>query len=878
MRVFIILLVSTLTLSGCGDLLGTKVVKRDIGSSIAELKCELDLDRFSDIMHENISSEIRCLGESLNLFIRIVKSGKPGYLSYQQLERYLATRPDIKPEILKALKSVFLLGHLITGEDPNYVSKETVDKVVQFALVFNQEAALNFGPIFQNESPVTYALHQNHRDRVSSANKAIVQALRTIYNPNRNGETHKLNIIELLESFSTEISRPAIERAKKILFLKKVLFGGENEVITHNELEKVILNFDQLLLIGLDIVRYKYIILKQESILQLLKRDVNDLFDIITQGTLNNRDYEKLFTMDEAYEAAKMFIDEDTFKVDDFRNIISEVKVIAMKGNKTEVKGGELKNLFYHAKSLLQTGTVFHRIYDKFKVQLESPRPVEETIDFDEYRHTYPEHQAELDQFERITKKYRFMKGEFFSSYYVRGYRRNADAIFEIALMEYGLKLLFTHFGSPSPNGDAVGGYSLDQWQMQKLIVKFEEELIKIGLLTPHKALSTADNISLLGTLFQYQSDKNGMLDVNEGTEFGVSLLSSLNIADDIHTYMKEANCTIDEFDRTDPACFKANFFVGLCKYYRNNFPLMFDSFQAPKDCGADEVRNSPEEIPSWVTRDMQNFLNRSTEAARTCNYYTDGNKEEIPYSEGDIVTIMLAIMHAETTVLRWDVNANNILDAAEIDRSYEIYSPALDGFLLEKNPLIKKLKKQIFQYLVKYEEVPDETNFKSVWKFVKFLLSFNKKADGNRKTIVSILDVIGDENAKTSTGPKYDCNWLRDPDNIPREIPVYEKPLRNAGSDINVNEALRTLVSLINSYSPAATEELKRQLNALSDDMIAGNVDSIRRIRQPLLKELFKAISKNKYIMREIRAVVSEGSEIERIALAVSAVLLEQE
>jgi hypothetical protein len=857
----------SLALSGCGDLTGKKVVKRQLDGSQFEVQCELDMNKFSEIMNENISSQIICLGENLNLFIKIVKSGKPGYLSRVQLEQYLAKyRPDVKPEVVRALKSVFDLGHLITGEDPDYISKETVDKVISFALIFNQEAALNFGPIFQNESPVTFALHQNHRDRVSSANKAIIQALRTIFNPNRNGQVHKLNIISLLESFSTESNREAIDKARKVLFLKKVLFGGENEVITHNEIEKLILNFDHLLLIGLDIVRYKYIILKQESILQLLKRDVNDLYDIITQGPLNNRDGETLFSMNEAIDAAKIFVDQDKFDIEKFRNLISEAKKIAMKGNSTEVKGGELKNLFVHAKSLLQTGTVFHRIYDKFKAQLESPRPVEETINFDEYRYTYPEHQAELNQFERITNKYRFMKGEFLSTYYTRGYKRNADGIFEVALLEYALKLVFATYGSPSPNANAVGGFSIDKDQMQKLMIKFEPELVELGLILPGRAVGTADNISLLGTLFQYQSDNNKVMDINEASEFGVSLLSSLNIADDLYDYMKEIGCSVDRFDRIEPTCFRENYWKGICTYYRSYFPLLFESMNTPKKC--EDFQNTS------VTDTM---LFKASSAARSCNNYTDGAREEIPYSKGDFMTITVALMHAETTIIRWDLNNNNYMDEDEVNRAYSIYESALDGFLEEKSPIIKRFKKQIYQYMIKYEQVPDEKDFGSVWKFVRFLLNFNKRAPGNRKTIVSLFDVIGEQNKKLQTGPQFNCNSLRDPDNIPTidysEI-LNKKPTQRSVSNEEAMALLASTAELLNQYSPAEKQELRNQLTLFAEQMEEGDISRLKDIRHRELRRLFSKILKDEAQMKNISVAFNKGTDLERISLALSMIM----
>jgi hypothetical protein len=758
-------LILLLTLSGCGDLLGTKIIKRKLDGSQFSVSCELNMEKFSEIMHENIGSQIRCLGENLTLFIKIVKSGKPGYLSRVQLERYLAdVRPDVKPEVVKALGSVFQLGHLITGEDPDYISKDTIDKVIQFALVFNQEAALNFGPIFENEAPVTYALHQNHRDRVSAANKEIIKSLRQIFNPSRNGQIHKLNIIELLKTFTTDENSEVIEKAKKVLFLKGVLLGGSNEEISHIELEKLILNFDQLLLIGLDIARYEYIILNQESILQLVKRDVDNLYDIITQGSLNSRDNQVLFSINEALSAAKVFVSKKTFDLDLYKDLIIEAKKIVMKGDGVTVKGIEVKNLFEHAKKLLLTGTVFHRIYDKFKAQLD--RPVEVDIDFDEYRHTYPGNQQELDQFERIVKKYRFMKGEFISSYYTRGYKRNADAVFEIAALEYALKLVFSTYGMPSPNGNSVGGYSIDKTQMQKLLKKFEKELIAMDLILPQRAVTTADNISLLGTLFQYQSDKNEVMDVNEATEFAGTLFSSMNVAEDMVDYMREQNCAIDAFDRVDPTCFRSHFWKGLCSQYRSYYPLLFDSFNTPARC--EDLQN--------VTA-MNEYLDRAIRAGRSCMTYTDGKKEEIPYAKGDIMTLMVVLLHAETTVLRWDVNKNNFMDADEVNRAYEIYAPALAGFLVKKSPVVKAFQKQIYQYMIKYEAVPDEKDYGSVWKFIKFLMSFDKNATANRKTIASLLMVIGQENQKLRTGPVFNCSLLRDPEHIPTDLPSsFEK------------------------------------------------------------------------------------------------------
>jgi hypothetical protein len=458
------------------------------------------------------------------------------------------------------------------------------------------------------------------------------------------------------------------------------------------------------------------------------------------------------------------------------------------------------------------------------------------------------------------------MKGEFLAPYFQRGFKRNADAVFQIALFEYALKLVLATYGSPSPNANTVGGYSIDKEQLRRLVLKFENELVELDLILPTRGGSTADNISLLGTLFQYQSDENRVMDINEATEFGVSLISGIGIADDLYGYMKEKNCTIDQFNRVEPNCFKANFWKGLCTNYRTYFPLMFMSLNSPKSC--DDIEN---------TEEFEQLFKKSVDAARTCNYYTDGNKEEIFYSKGDFMTILLAMMHAETTVLRWDFNNNNVMDPSEVDKAYSIYSPALDGFLENKSPLIKKFKKQIYQYLIKYEKVPNEKDFRSIWKFIKFLLSFNKESPATRKTIVSVLKTIGDENKKLAPD-KFDCNWLRDPESIPRDGNTNTNPVPGNGivtPDLLIS--LKETVKFVQTFSEAEIQVFKNEMITLSDEMALGHLKNVKEVSHSNLRKLFSLIKSDKSQMDSIRKIFPERKDLERIALAVSAVLADR-
>jgi hypothetical protein len=384
----------------------------------------------------------------------------------------------------------------------------------------------------------------------------------------------------------------------------------------------------------------------------------------------------------------------------------------------------------------------------------------------------FPQDKAELVDFCRIINNYRYMKGNFEMATYSLDYKRNADAPGEIAMYEYAIKRAFSYFGS--------GGLSMGVDQLKVIMKKFENELIEMNIILPRRSGNTSETISLLGSLFQAQSDDNKVLDVDEATEFAISLVSAMDAQHKLYDFYANKNCKVDRFDRLDAACFKEHFYEAICTNYRSNFPRLFEYLGADPDLECDQQNfNSDHNI---------NYLNASATASRFCHIYPDQDTE-IEYSKGDMMSILLAMMHIETTITRWDINQNNTMDSNEVMDAYAIYKPAINGMLPKlpsvlDTPKIKEtLAKQVYLYLVKFEEVPQTKTGQDIWKLVKFLLSFNaKKAPADRKTIASILRIVSEESKKKaqaayeanpndpSVEKPFDCNWLHDPRNIPRD------------------------------------------------------------------------------------------------------------
>lgn len=788
---------SLILFSGCGDLFQKNVDDTKIESNKFKIPCELNVDEFALILEEDIGDAIGCLGKNLKLFSKVVESKKPGYLSRKALENYiLRMHKDIKPEVFKILKTVFEINFLIYGEDPEYISEANIDALINAAMIFNENAAKNFSPIFKSKDSLDLETYRFLRDqKIRPAALNISTALRNIFKTNRDGKIHKLDLNALLDSFTSDNNEASMKDVKKLLFLKKVILGGEKDELTHLELAHLIDNFSSYSLLILDALRFSDIRHSQESEVQLLYEDVETLNSLIFSENLGNRDSTTLFSLQDLVDAVDIMVEDQDFDLSKYYDLLKEAKLMLMDGSSPElITGADLRRLFAHALKLLKTGTRFHRYWYIEKAILEAKpgRPL--TYDFKNLYSQFPGEKSRIDDFVRILKTYRFMKGENISAFYTDEYWRNADAVYEIAVYEYALTLVMKRFGCPNNNLDGkvvcepkttLNGVYMKTDHVIALIEKFKKVLIEADLIYPGREAKTAETITLLGSLFQYQSDENKVFDVNEATEFAISLFTSIDVADDLNNHFvklnKQGKCEMDKFGRVSPTCFREHFFRGVCLNYPDQFPKLFQSM------GATVYENR--KLVCRIPMDAANlaYLNTTIKASRTCNFYPN-TSEEIYYSKSDSMSVWMAMMHIETTILRWDVRKhNNVMDPDEVMDAYNIYSPALDGFLETMPPMIKKLKKQIYQYLVKYEQVPNEKEFSSIWKFAKFLLSFKKEATANRKTIASILKTIGEQGAPDT----FDCSLLRDPtrinkdldervpsDSVSREIPASVKPM----------------------------------------------------------------------------------------------------
>lgn len=743
---------------GCSDLSKNKIVDNPIQSSQFDAGCELDIDEFKNILKKDISFQIDCLGRNLDLFMRVVESGRPGHLSRTAFERYVIKYvPDFDPQNVRAIKALFDVSHLFFGEDPEYISPQAVRKIIDFAYLFNREA-IRVYPLFSStEDNTAFNLHRIFRERVYTGTLNISSALLDIFNKtDRGGNVHKLNIVELLDAFSTEGTDSVLEKLKAALFVKRLLLGGEREIITHVELKDLLNKLVPLSPIAYDIARLKYLDLNQKSQMEMILSDIERMEPLLYFTPDSS---ERLFSMKELADAVSTFAENSGLP--DFRKYpdqLVELKMTLMSttpwsedqdlSGKEWVLPSEFKMLIDHAKDLANRGAVYHRIYEFFKTQLESPASI--NINYNNYLLQFPTHEKYVKEFARIATSYRFFNGSFEAPYYSPAIRRNAEAIVEVGVMEDILTTVFRRYGDSTKG---LGGYGATQDQLLNVFKVYKKLLVEEDLITDGLEPRTNQNLTLLSTLFQYQSNGDGIIDVNEMTELASTVLTSFSAAD---FFQEELNrlCPTDDRGRvTDLDCYRKEFFGLACRKYQKFFPRFFESI-GMTTCASGNDKDWSEKNFA----DVEKYLKTLEVVARTCTVFNDGS--DVPMDNGDYMTLWVMLMNIEGTVVRYDANGNNKMDPSEVRKAYSVaFHPAVEALVKEQAAVIAKLpfnlgksiSKKIYYYLIKYGAIP-----KSIKQYAKLI--FIGASTANRQTIAAVLKVIGEQGEPNT----FDCETLR--------------------------------------------------------------------------------------------------------------------
>ena len=772
------LFLSSFLLTSCGDLFMQKKKSKKV--TLRELvTCELNTEAFGDILTRDIKAEILCLQESLHLFMKIVKDEKPNRLNKIKLKKFLKDKPEIDRNIFDIIDAVYDLSYLIFGGNVDNISRDNVDKLVDFLIVFNKHI-WKIQYYFQNKyreenAKIDYDTHMGERRIVFEEANHIAQHLLSIFIEQRpSGAEDFIDLNRFIDLFFKNGNQATYEKIKKLIFTKRIFLGESNKRITHLELKDLIYKAPTIVRVTLDLIRmnrfnFEY---QQPEFLGLFKNDLKELKQVIYYD-LNSKNY--VAEIKDIIGVVNEFLPDFSIDFSRYPKELEQLKGKLFGGTGGHrIDADEIGVILDHAVYLLDKGRFFFSIYDEYRDQLSDFKP----ISYDIFRN-YPTHNSLEESFRqdfaRIASEYRFFKGSYSSPFYSNYFQRNPNGFFEIAMIEHLAKLLFKAYGQANPL--ARGGYHMTLEQTKSFMLEYKRFLVHQGIVQigrkkgcdkpntydchiddlerGEEHINAANNLVLLSTLFQYQSDgcDNGKvcLEVPEITEFAISLFTSLDVQDFFIARMEERCPAVDNYGRISVACFRDNF-MDVMNVPRSNGFSMRDYLP--------RLYVFLDQLKENNTDKFYDFFVQTEAFARTCTEYSNG--QEVPMRKEDMMAIFAGILNIESTMLKFDKNNSNIMEHWEVmDAYYSTYQGAIKGMVKDMNSALVPLSKQIFQFLIKYREVP--SGAAGITKFLRFLTRFNKKAPADRTTIAAILRIIGEQDASAQENA-FVCDKLKQP------------------------------------------------------------------------------------------------------------------
>jgi hypothetical protein len=800
-----------LLVTACGDF-GEKA--KDSGGMTSDrysANCTLRSERFKEFLKENVGPEIECLKANLDIFLDLVYTPKPGYLSKKELIAFINSRDVIEDpqEILKSLDGVFSLAHVMFGGEEGYISRSDLVKLTNFAKALNLEA-IKIYDHFKKE----YSQYSEHKIRAigvsQSANK-IKQILIDTYTE-RSGED-RLDIIKLIDSFG-DTATDTKEQVKDFLYIKRYFVGGATRIISNDELRNAFNKIPTIAEVMFDLFKLSKLNFLQEK----------DRYDLFEDNIVKFRELmyfhpnssEVIITMDELKRSLRWFEEDLGLRLSEYGETYKLVKKIFLK-SESDFKASDFKRIEDEAKYVFGMGKYFIDMYSNYASVLNKPDRL--SMSFLNYQPKYDQdlqiareeiarlqsellnpnlsederrkkmqelkinqvqerrldilvtnHVAYRARFNRIVRNYRYFQGAkqdmptFFG-----GYQRYDSGAFVIGALEYVFETFFEYVEAvyPCNSTDLIKTcpegedrkLTLHLGQINKIIYIFKEFLYDAQVVLKSREDVSAETTTLMSSLFQNQSNNNGLVDVYEAVEFAVGVFAVAPLGEELFNKIKvlcqnDDPDNIDEYGRVKVSCFRANFFNVLWAdrddgpNLRNYLPKLFSK------------------VGTMSSSEKNNFVFEAEQFTRPCK---DKEYQDIPIARNDVIGVMGGLYNVESTVNRYDFNNNDIMDSDEVEVAYKIYEPAIKGIIEEMEvapalkTVLKGLDKQIFQYLIAFKTVPDTKDSKSIWNFVKFLLKFDKKSPADRSTIMAILKTLSLQ-SKSARNSTFDCKLVANP------------------------------------------------------------------------------------------------------------------
>ncbi|MBC7427652.1 MAG: hypothetical protein H7336_03510 [Bacteriovorax sp.] len=688
-----LVIISALCLASCGYISDKPVENADV-YRINELQtCKIDVSKLSEIFKANQTEQIRCLQENFIQFTKYVRAKHPGSVSEDELgifvKRFFEGQSDA---IINGISLIFQLNMILLKDEADRISHQNISPLFELLIKVNQEAVILSNIIKAMDEPKNQAnFWELRRQFNESTNRFASAAVGVIEKAPGFGQ--KLNMRQFVIDMSKKIGDHQVneDTIDSFIFMKKMLVGGDEEIITTDELKDIISRLPKILGLVFDIYYVKGENFKnQASEIRFYVMAIRDVYGLVK---FNQPNFE-LVNSTQLVKIAERFL--KNYDVDSFKPSIEALKAKFIGGKKDSVTLIDLDTILLMFHDFYEKVYFVHLTYDEpenfKKLSGTVPLTTFEQKAIAGYEDFTPARVNQLHaSFADTATVFRYFRDVSGSASYNKEILRNKKGFIEVNVVKWLSWKLLKAYG----HTDAKGEMQISMDEFANFLLDSKPLLEEFKLWSPNFQTFSRNSI-LLADLFQQQSNGDMNIDINESTEFIGMLLTATDVSGKFTkslTNLCDAGINSDD-PVFETSCFNGNFYNVILKNlgYSKSFPL------------------------------LQKYLH-STSKAEGLDYLIgvegfarDNNSPGVPVNRRDATLIMGAMVNIETTFIRFDKNLDNIIDYDELSKAFLVYRSSIIS--LSKLPKEKEVyAKAIFMYMVSKMEVPKmDSIFDQFW------------------------------------------------------------------------------------------------------------------------------------------------------------------
>jgi len=255
----IVHLIAVFVLAGCGYFTDEPVENTDTyRAERLQNTCKLEASAFAHLFDQIVEQQINCLEENLENFTKYVRRQNKDSISDTELKSFVKRFfPKEAEKINKSLGLLFDLNSIILNDETNSISNRNIKRLSQLLRVFNREAVTIFDLIKklkEEKERDFWSIRAQVNLSFGKLQDIILSMVDSEVTSNRvppvlNLEAFVKKIREVLPDASfSDLTLDLILNAKRLVV------GGEKEILTYNEVKNFTFKIQRVLSVAFDVM------------------------------------------------------------------------------------------------------------------------------------------------------------------------------------------------------------------------------------------------------------------------------------------------------------------------------------------------------------------------------------------------------------------------------------------------------------------------------------------------------------------------------------------------------------------------------------------------------------------------------------------------